>query len=536
MKIESVKLSNYKGYLDSGEVILSEKVNVFIGRNDSGKSAFVNSLRVLANKGNEKESITHISDNQESELLFKLKGVSDSEVNLLTKDQVGDIVVATKISKNGSCGAKIFDKQKTVIRAIVGSEQGVNLLKGERPDCPIIFFDSERYLTRGSGVGSDSSRPSYPSGENFSAILDELFSDEDYSDEYKAVVEAWFGKPLIKAISNHGNTKIVGRYAGGRSVKSPNMGTGTLEIIYLIINLIMSKNKTLVLEEIERSVQPDLMKKVLEFISKKVEENNLQILLTTHSNIVLRHFGADKNNYVFKTELKDNDSKFKESKIFKLETGEERRAALYELGYELSDLDVFDGFIIVEESTAQRFLKDVIFANYFPGLSQKLGIIASDGAGDVKNKFKALNDIFLFLHVQKTEENIMPWSRQFLVLVDGDDTGKNVVEELKKSYSSEKNEQYREYESRFKCLDKRCIEYFYPEPIINEFLKEFSCSDIEELLAKASEEQRNNKGESEIKKRLLARVIEKYEDYKDEIDNKTRILQKLIKESFGQIK
>jgi len=44
MRVLSVRVKNYKCFLDSDEIALGPGFNVFMGRNDAGKSALVEAL------------------------------------------------------------------------------------------------------------------------------------------------------------------------------------------------------------------------------------------------------------------------------------------------------------------------------------------------------------------------------------------------------------------------------------------------------------------------------------------------------------
>ena len=49
MKLISVQLKNYKSVVDSGEVLLNEKVTIFAGKNNTGKTALLESIYRVAN-------------------------------------------------------------------------------------------------------------------------------------------------------------------------------------------------------------------------------------------------------------------------------------------------------------------------------------------------------------------------------------------------------------------------------------------------------------------------------------------------------
>lgn len=44
MRLVSFRLKNYKSYIDSGEILFKPSINVLVGQNNAGKSAFLESI------------------------------------------------------------------------------------------------------------------------------------------------------------------------------------------------------------------------------------------------------------------------------------------------------------------------------------------------------------------------------------------------------------------------------------------------------------------------------------------------------------
>jgi len=55
MKLKEVKLQNFRGYKNE-TTISFENLNVFIGRNDAGKSSILNALNIFFNYADKKVS------------------------------------------------------------------------------------------------------------------------------------------------------------------------------------------------------------------------------------------------------------------------------------------------------------------------------------------------------------------------------------------------------------------------------------------------------------------------------------------------
>jgi hypothetical protein len=99
------------------------------------------------------------------------------------------------------------------------------------------------------------------------------------------------------------------------------------------------------------------------------------------------------------------------------ETPAERLALLDHLGYDVFDSFLWKGYLILEESTAERVIRDVLIPIFFPALSNRLKTIAAQGAQDVEPRMRDFSRLFLFVHAEEVYRG-KGW-----VAVDGDERG-----------------------------------------------------------------------------------------------------------------
>lgn len=90
-----------------------------------------------------------------------------------------------------------------------------------------------------------------------------------------------------------------------------------------------------------------------------------------------------------------------------------RREILEDLGYELFDFDVWDTWLILEESSAEIIIRDFLIPNFVPELKERLRTCSSLGVEKVSARFDALHSLCLFFHLQQ------PFKDRIWVLVDG---------------------------------------------------------------------------------------------------------------------
>jgi len=157
--------------------------------------------------------------------------------------------------------------------------------------------------------------------------------------------------------------------------------------------------------------------------------------------------------------------------------------ALEELGYELADYDLWNAWLILEESTAESIINDILIPKFTPGLKSKLGTIAAKGIDDVTLKFERLYTDFLFIHLMPKYLN-KAW-----VIVDNDLNGKKVIRKLKSAFAaSEWNE------NTFQNFSKSNFEEYYP--------KRFK-KDIDKVI-----KMKHGSPKQEAKKKLLKKVLD----------------------------
>ncbi len=129
------------------------------------------------------------------------------------------------------------------------------------------------------------------------------------------------------------------------------MGEGVTNIIGLITDLCVAKNKVFLIEEPENDIHPTALKSLLNFIIEKSDSN--QFFVSTHSNIVMKYLGGnlDSKVFSFNSELSDpiRPNLFI-SNITEIPNNVDVRLAVLEnLGYEFNDFGLWSAWLFLED-------------------------------------------------------------------------------------------------------------------------------------------------------------------------------------------
>lgn len=203
------------------------------------------------------------------------------------------------------------------------------------------------------------------------------------------------------------------------------MGEGVSSQLGLIADLVMADGNLFLIEEPENDIHPDGLKTLLNVIVDKSRTN--QFIVTTHSNIVTRYLGAAPDSRVFEFESTYEPNAIPTSTVREVPANREARIeVLRRLGYELSDFDLWDGWLILEESSAEVIIRYLI--PWFAPELARVRTVAAGGLTKVEPTFEDFRRLFLFAHLEPQ------YKGRASVIVDGDDQGREIVARLQQKY------------------------------------------------------------------------------------------------------
>jgi predicted ATP-dependent endonuclease of OLD family len=284
-----------------------------------------------------------------------------------------------------------------------------------------------------------------------------------------------------------------------------SMGEGIANLVGLIVDLCMAENQLFLIEEPENDIHPKALKKLLKLIENSASRN--QFIITTHSNIVVKQLGSYHNSKLFRLTMDFDEYRLPTSKVEAIDnTPESRLQVLDELGYELLDFDMWSAWLILEESSAERIIRDYLIPWFAPELQGKLRTCSANSISQVESKFESLNNLFIFLHLQPTYKD-KAW-----VIIDAGENEKAIIDRLKNNYKSWDMGHFRQF-------SEHDFESYYP--------KEFK-EDITSVLAITDKSQLR-----EQKKQLINKVLKWISENPDSAKT---ALEESAKEVIGILK
>lgn len=416
--------------------IFPASINIFIGKNNSGKSTLLKAIYSIQNRQViDAYDVTIGCEGSESKIYFNVDELA------YENRQIQRIVVDPR--EKQSIFLSINDKKRLF-------KDFESTLDFEPNSIIYPCFTSRISNNLETSVGEEAAKEITDDNKFLTAKVDSLISKHyKSSSKFREYCNYLFGFDI--ATKSKGEGKQVVRYIDDDThISISSMGDGISSLLKVITYLCTVKNKVILIEEPENDLHPTLLKKFLEILVKEASLGNNQIFVTTHSNIVLRILGSQPDSKIFKiSKNTPGEVMSKVEEISQTDTNQ-RFQILNELGYHFSDFGLWKGWLILEESTAEKIIRDYLIPWYTPCLSDKLKTIASKGKNDVKKRIKALMDLFVFIHLESIYKN-----NAWILIDDGEDE-KNIIEELKTDFSSWSSDQ-------FMNLSKHDFEAYYPD-------------------------------------------------------------------------
>lgn len=412
MRIISTSLSNIRGFIGNASLGFSEKINIIVGPNNSGKSTILNSILSLQKRTLSELDLT----------IFETSGSIQHHFDGRLP-QLG--------YNSGTITANIH--RGSGFNWSVSSTNGQNsftLLPDAEPGNAIYPYSSKRKV----GDFSEDIRVSHSNSvtgnlQHLYAKIDRLNNpDFPAHNEYKSACINILGFH-ISTINSANGKKAVYILTNFDYIPIESMGEGVSNLLGLIVDLCVAKDKIFIIEELENDIHPKALKALLELIELKSENN--QFFISTHSNIVTKHLGSIDSAKVFRVSMHfDSDTRLPVSEVREVNnTPSARMRVLEELGYEPFDFGHWKAWLILEESSAEELIRDFLIPKFIPKLKDKLRTYSARAVGEIKSKFRDFNNLFVFVHLEEIYKN-KAW-----VIADAGDQEEKIISELREMYS-----------------------------------------------------------------------------------------------------
>jgi len=437
MWITKIRLQNIRSFEDE-TIELSKGINVLVGPNNSGKSTIAYTA-LLVQGGFEFNSSYIRQGADESNVEIHLEDAKE----YFKYDQLTEkLTVKLGITKTSSSFEAIREGGSGISIKPIESKEPANFIYPYLSKRKVAGFSEDVRAQFALAVTGNL--------QNLYAKVDRLSNpgmpaNSSYVDACKGILGF-----VVTCSSSSSGKKACYIVDNFRNITLDNMGEGVASVLGLLVDLCVADNKLFVIEEPENDIHPKALKELLKLVVEKSRDN--QFIITTHSNIVTRFLGAESGTKIFKVDMEFKE-KVPTSKIEEIENDPEpRQSLLAHLGYELIDLDLWEAWLFLEESSAEKIIREYLIPWFVPSLQAKLRTFSARSVDEVESKFDDFNTLFSYLNLQPTYKN-KAW-----VIVDDGTKEKEIVRKLRVNYSVSGWG-----EDHFQQFDKHDFESYYPE-------------------------------------------------------------------------
>lgn len=443
MKVSKLRIQGFRSFEDSGDIELGQ-LNILVGPNNSGKSTVLKALHSLqAGYGAAPSDVRH--DSPAATIAIEVVDVRNFPSWGVNAGEVRSVVFSSTMSSHDG-QTLALNNQVTVDTG--GKFQGANVLFPNRePSHFVVPFLSRRKTVHfAEQVNLDQAMLMSLDMSMLSAKLSRVANPvfPAYAPYSRACKEI-LGFVVTSIPSQSG--QLPGIYLPSMaSLPISQMGDGVPHIVHLLVNLVTSKGKLFLIEEPENDLHPQALKALLDLIVESAQSN--QFVISTHSNIVVSHLCAAPDSRLFRVSAPKEKLPTTANINEVAESPEARLEVLRELGYAFSDLALWEGWLILEEASAETIIRNYLIPMFAPSL-RVIRTISAAGVDRVEPTLDDLNRLVLFLHLEPAYKG-RAWVR-----VDGDASGCAMVERLKSKYSDWP-------EQAFATFTQGNFEHYYP--------------------------------------------------------------------------
>jgi len=442
MHVTSLEIHNFRSFVASG-VIPLDQINVLIGENNAGKSSVLKALQLIQQGHADPFSDVRVGSKQQA-------ATAASIVIRLT-----DIADFPQWRTLGGSDSALYTINITAQRGAGGSvqrslhESAVTALPNAEPDHFVVPYLSKRKTAGYHEDVRDQYARQISNDLTYLAAKLSRLSNSSFpgNEQYVRACREILGF-VVTAVPSVGGQRA-GVYLDDRqTLFIDQMGEGVPNIVGLLADLTLAEGKLFLIEEPENDLHPRALKALLDLILESAKTN--QFVISTHSNIVVRHLASAPHSRLFN--ISATRATFPPvASIAQVEsTVSARLEVLRDLGYAFADFDLWDGWMILEESSAERIIRDYLIPWFCPKLA-RIRTVAVGGTGNVEPTFEDFQRMVRFTHLEQAYAGAV-WVR-----VDGDSSGQGVVATLRTRYPTWAPDRFQHY-------SQPQFEHYYPEP------------------------------------------------------------------------
>jgi predicted ATPase len=422
MRVTSFRLAGIRCFEDTSEIKLSPTCNIFVGQNNAGKSTLLKGL--LAFQGFPFSSEDHRPGCQRifHEMMLEDIGPQD---HLRSDQHEASRKGFAHIIRPYTGEGHASPTPTKMPRIIVGNDNGI--FDNVRPRHSIVPLLARRKATSFEhNINSTVQQRVTGTFSNLYSRIDLVNWGHPDHDDFKQAVSEISGLQIATRASPNGKT--AGFYLDrNHFVSLDQMGDGVSEMVGLIVELCLERKKIFVLEEPETNLHPKGLKALMRMVRLSAAHN--QFLIATHSNIVVRELASDDSTKVFRVYCDEEVSPPLSNIEAVPRTPSAHRELLRELGYEFADLELHEGWLFLEESSAETIIREVLIPAFAPKLQNRLRTFSAGGTGNVEPTVTEFQRLVTYIHLQPVYEGRV-WIR-----TDSDPTGREAASAIRAKFN-----------------------------------------------------------------------------------------------------
>lgn len=398
---------------------LSKNINILVGPNNCGKSTLIRCIHILQ----QGSSIDRTFVRANADALLIIYNLSDSEWPEFTARTATGVEHRLSISARQNGAVHLTTPN--------GSVSGMQQMNPTYPRNFIVPYLAHRKTGFVEAVDLGTQQQVDGTLKNLYSRVDMLGDGHPDHDFFVTACKDIIGFQ-ITAASSPGGKKAGFYFDRMRFINLDEMGDGVSNMLGLIVNLVTSKGRLFILEEPENDLHPNALKALLRLIDNVSATN--QFIISTHSNIVARNLGAVDGAKIFRLARVDHTPQAPTVVSEVKNTHEAHHELLSELGYDFTDAGLWKGWLLLEESSAEEFIRNYLIPWFVGDLTGVLRTYSAKGVNNLPARVDDFNRIFVFLHLQPVYKDAV-W-----IIADGDAAGIAVTDDLKKIYPEKLNE------------------------------------------------------------------------------------------------
>lgn len=255
--LDHIHIQNYRLFKDL-KIDKLGQVNLIAGKNNTGKTALLEALRILASKI-EPSVLANILHN---------RGTFEKNRNIENLQTLFPNFFIDKSIRINSYNLKL-NKNDLLIEVVISDKE----TRSKRYNIPLINIEEYKNPREGLVLISFTGDFEYSGWENFT------IEEEDNIIEILKLIE-----PKVVDFRIIDSNKPVLRLEGLQQRQPINsLGDGVNRIFTIAFSLVKAKNKILLIDEFEVGLHYSIQKQLWEIIFKYAKEWNIQVFATTHS-------------------------------------------------------------------------------------------------------------------------------------------------------------------------------------------------------------------------------------------------------------